>query len=280
MNTENNHISNNSFNMIQYKLSDFEFYKPSFDEVLDERLNKTPDFEINDPEFELLENNLVRYINPECPECKSHKIIKYGVEHKEKINTAGKITEYQEQQYYCKKCYHRFGIKNNPLTTENSKFLTEIKDKCTTRLKEGYESLRQLSRNLKNYNNITVSHVSIHNWIKIDVNDTIINKQKDFSGYYLYDEEYLKINGKRRYRLTLYDMKYNIPLAERITDNKQYNTVLKFLKETTKYKPFKVLATDLFPMYRNIADELGVKHQLCLIHLNREINKKVKNIYT
>lgn len=76
--------------------------------------------------------------------------------------------------------------------------------------------------------------------------------------------------------MTLYDMEYNIPLAERITDNKQYDTVLRFLKETTKYKPFKVLSTDLFPMYRNIADELGVKHQLCLIHLNREINKKVK----
>ena len=36
----------------------------------------------------------------------------------------------------------------------------------------------------------------------------------------------------------------------------------KFIKESTENKPFFCLTTDLFPMYRNVADELNVKHQI------------------
>ncbi|AMK16016.1 transposase [Methanobrevibacter olleyae] len=50
----------------------------------------------------------------------------------------------------------------------------------------------------------------------------------------------------------------------------------KFIQESIQNKPFKCLTTDLFPMYINIADELGVKHQLCIFHLFNTINHKIK----
>lgn len=262
---------------VQTKLTDYELFKEDFQKGIDKRLNKSPDLEINNPDLELDENNRLSYLNPVCPKCGSTNIIKKGPLHKEKINEKGDVINYQEQQYKCKDNGHRFGIYNNPLIKKGDRILRKIKDKTTEVIKQGHVSTRKLAQYLKIYNNIEVSHVSQSNWMKLNVDDTIINKQTDYSGYYMYDEEYLKIAGKRYYRLSLYDMKYNVPLAERITDNKQYNTILQFLKDITKNKQFIVLATDLFPMYRNITDELDVKHQLCLIHLNREINKKIKD---
>ena len=41
----------------------------------------------------------------------------------------------------------------------------------------------------------------------------------------------------------------------------------KFILDSTKNKPFICLTTDLFPMYRNVSDEIGVNQQLCTLHL-------------
>ena len=66
---------------------------------------------------------------------------------------------------------------------------------------------------------------------------------------------------------------------QKIKDRKQLeyfkNELIRVL-ESTENKPFICLTTDLFPMYRNVADELGVKHQLCIFHLFKTINHKIK----
>ena len=92
----------------------------------------------------------------------------------------------------------------------------------------------------------------------------------------LYDEQFLRLNGIRHYRLTLYDSILNVPVAEKIVRRRIPENTKKFIQENTENKPFICLTTDLFPMYRNVADELGVKHQLCIFHLFKTINHKIK----
>ena len=92
----------------------------------------------------------------------------------------------------------------------------------------------------------------------------------------MYDEQFLRLNGVRHYRLTLFDSVLNIPVAEKIVRHRIPENTKKFIQETTQNKPFKCLTTDLFPMYRNVTDELGVKHQLCIFHLFKTINHKIK----
>ena len=41
----------------------------------------------------------------------------------------------------------------------------------------------------------------------------------------------------------------------------------KFILDSTENKLFICLTTDLFPMNRNVPDEIGVKHQLYTFHL-------------
>ena len=123
---------------------------------------------------------------------------------------------------------------------------------------------------------IRVSHQTIKNWSNKNHKETINNKEFEYSGYYLYDEQFLRLNGVRHYRLTLFDAILNVPVSERIVRRRIPKNTKKFILDSTKNKPFICLTTDLFPMYRNVSDEMGVNHQLCTFHLFQTINHKLK----
>jgi transposase-like protein len=69
------------------------------------------------------------------------------------------------------------------------------------------------------------------------------------------------------YRLTLFDHILNIPVNEKITPDKEYTTIIQFIRESIK--------TDHVPEYKNIMDELKVKHQLCIFHFYKMIGDKL-----
>jgi transposase-like protein len=77
----------------------------------------------------------------------------------------------------------------------------------------------------------------------------------------------VKIKGMWMYRLTLFNHILNIPVNKKITPDKGYTTILQFIQESTKNKPLKAITTDHIPEYKNIMNELKVKHQLCIFHL-------------
>ena len=135
MKTTNKSISNNTINYIQLKLFDFVDEKPNFDEVLKKRLNE--DISLNNSNsIELDENNIFKYVNPSCPKCGSHKIIKKGTVTKNKQNMLGKVIEFKEQQYQCKSCNKKFGIKNNTLFDNDKYFFKNISDKIPEIIKK------------------------------------------------------------------------------------------------------------------------------------------------
>ena len=103
----------------------------------------------------------------------------------------------------------------------------------------------------------------------------IKNTERFYSGYYTYDEQFLRINGQRMYRLTLYDQIRNIPVAEQIVPKRTPLAITQFIKESTTNKPLISITTDHMPLYKNIMDYFGVKHQLCIFHLFKMIGDKV-----
>ena len=269
-------VLNNNLDFIQLKLYDFSDEKIDQEKIISGKLNKNPKIENTHHKLLLDENNTFRYDNPICPVCGSHKIIKKRTITKNKQNINGNITEFREQQYQCKKCNKKFGISNNPLIKNNKHYLQEIIDKIPEIMKIEYQSLRKISKYFQIFLGIRISHQTIRNWSNKNHEETITNKEFEYSGYYLYDEQFLRLNGVRHYRLTLYDAILNVPVSERIVRRRIPKNTKKFILDSTANKPFICLTTDLFPMYRNVADEIGVKHQLCTFHLFQTINHKLK----
>ena len=72
-------------------------------------------------------------------------------------------------------------------------------------MKIGYQSLRKISKYFQVFLGIQISHQTIRNWSNQNHEDTIHNEEFEYSGYYLYDEQFLRLNGVIHYRLKLYD---------------------------------------------------------------------------
>lgn len=99
-----------------------------------------------------------------------------------------------------------------------------------------------------------------------------------YSGYYNYDERYVKINGQWMYRLALLDIKNNFLATEKISKNSKLPTCKNLFKRNYKTNiPLIAITTDSKPYYRSITDKLNVKHQLGIFHFkkrNKYMDKK------
>ena len=89
-------------------------------------------------------------------------------------------------------------------------------DKIPGIMKIGYQSLRKISKYFEIFLGIRISHQTIKNWSNKNHEETINNEDLEYSGYYLYDEQFLRLNGVKHYRLTLFDAVLNVSVSERI----------------------------------------------------------------
>jgi len=99
--------------------------------------------------------------------------------------------------------------------------------------------------------------------------------EPNLSGYYCYDEQYLKIDGKRSYRINLIDSILNKPVRESIVNVLEYDTVKSFIEKAISGIPVHAITTDHRREYKSIMDELKINHQLCIFHLFKMIGKEI-----
>ena len=119
------------------------------------------------------------------------------------------------------------------------------------------------------------SHQTIENWLFVNENILEFDLGR-CSGYYVFDVEWIKINGEWKYRHTLLDSISNCIVADAIYDTEDETTVEKFLRESTANKNKIAITTDLDKKYTSIIPKLGFKHQLCIFHTKKSLNKQLK----
>ncbi len=98
-----------------------------------------------------------------------------------------------------------------------------------------------------------------------------------------YDEQHPKKGRTQKFRLTLLNYKTKIPIAEGLFDNKEDETIKKFLQEHLDINKELVIVTDCDRRYPQIFKDLWgnkVIHQKCLLHLNKLIVKEFGNSRT
>ncbi len=93
---------------------------------------------------------------------------------------------------------------------------------------------------------------------------------------YIFDVEWVKINGEWNYRFTLFDTKLNIIVADEIYSKENSKNIKKFLEENTMNKKRISITTDLDEKYKPIIEQLGFKHQWCYFHAIKNFNKIIK----
>ena len=264
-----------SIAFIQLKLSDFGQEEVDFEKIIDERFQNVETPRNVNQKLELLEDTHMDYLNPICPYCNSHNIIKQEYRDRNLILENQKPIKVYLRRYKCNSCKKKFITSLDPIIKTGYRYPTVLRDKLIELFQTGYRSLRNASEDLLNFFDIKISYQTIHNWQQKTSKNQIQNIETIYSGYYCYDEQYVKINGIWMYRLTLFDHIFNIPVSEKIAPDKEYTTILEFIKESTRNIPLIAITTDHVPEYKNIMDELNVKHQLCIFHFYKMIGDRL-----
>ncbi|MBZ2164909.1 hypothetical protein [Methanobacterium spitsbergense] len=149
------------------------------------------------------------------------------------------LGEYRQQKIYlrryqCKKCSKKFTTPLDSVLNPYNRYANIFKDKTEQLIKRRYRSLRKTKEDFNTFFNHSPSHQTIKNWLKTKPENKIHNDSIVYSRYYCYDEQYLRINGTRMYRLTLYDTIVNIPVAEKIVPKRSTESITNFIQQSTK----------------------------------------------
>jgi len=231
-------------------------------------------FQDSPTHYTLSHNGTLRYSeNPTCERCGT-KMRQNGYN----IVTKRDIASIKVGKYRCPKC-------NNDHYTDISfweekiKEIVELIGNFIMCLKNGGCSYRRIAQAMKfvlpfgksvllqRFYNFILSA----EYLPPDIlNNTII---------LCFDEQYLKIRGKWRYRLTLLDWKTKSPIAEKVVLKVTNQTIIDFFKSNFNPNLYEkiYIVSDLKPSYRDVFKLFfGEKliHQYCLFHLFQAIIKE------
>ena len=178
-----------------------------------------------------------------CPKCTSERIVKHGIRRNK---------NYSIQRYYCNDCKKWFSFN---LGFEKMKASPKVITSAMQLYFTG-ESLRSVQKFIK-LQGVTVSHQTIHNWIKkyISIMKEHLDKiTPQVSDTWRADEVYTKVKGDMKYLFALCDDETRYWIAKEVSDRKEGHDatgLYKEAKQVTKKIP-KVMITDGLGSY-NIA---------------------------
>ena len=192
-------------------------------------------------------------------------------------------------KYWVKKQTYRFKSKNrtkyyrtlwNEYIDKFCNYTRKIKQEGLKYSQITYISYGAKSEIINHENEINISRQTVYLSEKELTPLYIIEKEKSLlkeikklnikpSGYYNYDEEFIKINKEIYVRLTLIDAHTRMIINDELIPKNQFNKyyIEKFFKESTDGIELNTIITDGHSSYREIIDNLGAKHQLCTFHL-------------
>jgi transposase-like protein len=218
----------------------------------------------------------IEMFKPFCLDCYTKKINKDEIKKRKLYFYDKGEVKTEIQSYKCKKCGKKFQTDISEIVEDNSNFTHEFKNKSLELVALFFGSLRTVVYKVKKDTRIDVSHQTIENWILSYEyqNKALLNR---YSGYYIFDMEWVKIQGVWNYRFTLFDSKQNTVVADEIYSKENSKNIKEFLEKNTMNKEKIAITTDLDEKYKPIIEKLGFKHQWCLFHAFKNFNKTIKN---
>lgn len=249
-----------------------------FQSKLDVGNYKHPEIKISDEyanKYFMDENGIIHSLNPICPHCNSHNVVKWSF-YGRKVISEEYCGEIIIRRYYCKKCNKTFMTDLKDQFDFHSNISNGLKEKALKIKELNWSSLRDISKYYKIFNNIDISYETVRKaLIVVDGNE--INYQIGaLSGYYGYDAQWVKINKKWKFRHAVYDIVRKMPIAELFSDEDTNKDVYYLINKYIELKDRTCIVTDTKKGYDKVMRKLKFKrHQYCTFHFKLNLNKKV-----
>ena len=237
--------------------------------------------------------------DPVCPVCGA------------KLNKNG-LTEFKlnknliiyKQKYSCssKKCNHYEIADTSKYIPKYGNYTFKIREQSTYYNAITYSSYSVLSEYVNHDYGTQISRQSIYNYHDENVDSYITKEERKlkqliekenigFSGYYNYDEEFIKTSGDVHVRMTIIDAHTKRIVNEQLKPKDKFNNqaIKDFFEESFQDKELNTIITDGYSAYPDIISKIGANHQNCVFHVmdtlmkylqkdvNR-LNRKIKSL--
>ena len=217
------------------------------------------------------------YVIPYCKHCNSRNMIKKDYNNRELYLSNGYVLNVKMKRYMCKDCLTKSQTELIGLYEPYARFPTNVLNLAKRALANGYKSLRQQSKDLELYCGVTISHETIRKSLLVDGDFYYKNNLVNLSGYCSYDAQWVIIERKVYYRLVLFDIVENMPIAEAIVEKENNKTIKEFIRRSLPGHKRYAIVTDSKNGYSTVMKQLGFRyHQHCIFHLLQRIVKKIK----
>jgi len=191
-------------------------------------------------------------------------------------NKPVKIQKYVCSNVSCGK-FHETNIEK--IVPKNCNYVHKLRNEVIEQLLIDYTSFEKISEQINRIYDCKPSRQTILNHLKESyknhyentIEKTLKYGYEDLSGVYGYDEQYLRVNGDIRVRLSLLDLNTHVQLNQLIVKEFDMKIVENFIKSTLKGKKLDAIVTDGLTGYSSIIEDLTAKHQLCTFHIMHKL---------
>lgn len=226
----------------------------------------------------LTKDNKLQLISRKCPNCQKPDIIFNGSKQDNRIIVKELGLTLYKGQYLCKNC-KTTGIVRSEDLDEWIKQFREIIRNTVISLAANKLSFEKISQHIKDIFGKNISVEWVRQIYKRAIKKLRRSKPKKVSGYFNYDEQHLKRNGKEVVRITIIDSITQTIILDKKFEDKTKETITKAIKKALKKyeKQIKCFICDMDDKYPTILEELygkEVKLQWCVFHLFKHINKE------
>lgn len=266
------------FNEVDAKLDYFmSGEKLSVKEIFEKRFAELRKNNVSKKGLFLDLDDVLRERDPICSNCSSSKVRKNGYHVSksallEKLGFSIKIGQYE-----CLDCGCCWSVDATQLFELLDYFKQEVR-KLAVLIRSEKNSLDKTSLLLKKFVGKKYSHTSIKRWYDQQTTNIEEPNDKTFSGYYVYDEQEVKVEGEKKQRLVLRDVTHEQPFAEKVSNDKEKETIRKFLVENLNDKKHVSLTVDGDQSYPSIiTEDLKMNYQNDIPHLFKNVTKDFRN---
>ena len=225
---------------------------------------------ILDNRYQVNEDGIIEERHPYCKHCHSSNFIRKGFNWRTICLEKGILIRVKVKRYQCKCCRRYYQTEFPDLYEKYYNFSENFKKLVRKHVKNGYLSLRHLKKLIKSTMGLDISHESIRKFLI--VTDSLYYRDDSFkpSGYYGFDSQWVKIEKVWRYRLALFDLVENRPLAESIVDKENEEVIKEFLVKTIAPKDRKAIVTDKGSGYESVNVRIKVCTSIMYISLREK----------
>lgn len=230
---------------------------------------------IIDKRFQVNDEGIIEERDPYCKHCNSHHFIKKGHNWRTICLEIGIFIRVKVKRYQCKRCRLNYQVEFPDSYEKYYTFSVRFQELVRKHVRYGYMSLRHIKNLIKLTMDIDISHESIRKFLM--TTPSLYYRDDSFkpSGYYGFDSQWVKISKKKYFRMALFDLVNNRPLAEAIEDVENYETIKDFLNKSVAPKDRIAIVSDNGVGYEKVFNELNFDHQLCTFHLEKNLRELV-----